>query len=65
MSFRTSCPVASSAFQLVRDALLQAESLPFSEALTARHIEQAFEAEGVSFAREEGCGNEHRSTRPL
>lgn len=58
MSFRTSGPATSSAFQLVRDSLLQAEGLPFSEALTAEHIEQAFDAEGVSFAREDGCGNE-------
>ena len=58
MSFRTSCPAASSAFQLVQDSLLQSPSLPFSDALTVQHIEQAFDAEGVSFAREGGCGNE-------
>ena len=58
MSFRTSCPMASSAFQLVRDSLLQSQSLPFSDVLTAQHIEQVFEQEGVSFAREGGCGNE-------
>jgi hypothetical protein len=50
--------MASSAFQLVRDSLLQSQSLPFSDVLTAQHIEQAFEQEGVSFAREGGCGNE-------
>ncbi|MDB5334976.1 MAG: transposase family protein [Planctomycetaceae bacterium] len=58
MSFRTSCPSTSSAFQLVRDSLLQAAGLPFSDALSAEHIEQAFQAEGVSFAREGGAGNE-------
>ncbi len=58
MSFRTSVPVTSSAFQLVRDSLLQAEGLPFSDALSSEHIEQAFQAEGVSFARAEGAGNE-------
>ena len=58
MSFRTSCSVLSSAFGLVRDSLLQAEGLPFSDALTAQHITQAFESEGISFAREDGFGNE-------
>jgi hypothetical protein len=58
LSFLASGPVTSGAFQLVRDSLLQAEGLPFSKALTAEHIEQAFDAEGVSFAREDGCGNE-------
>jgi len=57
MSFRISSPVVSSAFQLVRDSLLQTDGLPFSEALTTAHIEQAFDAEGVSFALEDGCGN--------
>lgn len=57
MSFRTSSPVVSSAFQLVRDSLLQANRLPFHEALTTAHVEQAFKAEGISFAQDDGCGN--------
>lgn len=55
MSCRTSCPSRSSAFQHVRISLLQAEGLPFSDALSVEHIEQAFQAEGVSFAREGGA----------
>ena len=55
ISFRTSCPSTSSGFQLVRDSLLQAEGLPFSDALSVEHIEQAFQAAGVSFAPEGGA----------
>ena len=49
MSFRISPPVVSSPFEVVRKSFLQADGLPFSEALTAEHIEHAFEVEGVSF----------------
>lgn len=58
MSFRTSCPVASRSFELVQRSLLQAPSLPFTEALTAEHIERAFAAEGISFGEGDGCGHE-------
>ncbi len=58
MSFRTSSPVSSSAFDLIRNSLSPAESLPFTEALTAEQIEQAFDVEGVSFAGEGNGGHE-------
>ena len=49
MSFRTSPPVASSPFGIVRRSCLQQDGLPFADALTAEQMAQAFEAEGVSF----------------
>ena len=41
-------------FQLLRQAFLQAEGLPFSEVLSEDDIEQAFEAENACFAQNEG-----------
>jgi len=41
-------------FQLVQQAFLQADGLPFSDVLSANDIQRAFQAEGVSFAQEEG-----------
>lgn len=49
MSFCTSPPVVSSSFDMVRRSFLQRPELPVSDALTSAHIEQAFQAEGVSF----------------
>lgn len=49
MSFRTSPPVSSSPFEIVRRSCLLDDGLPFADALTPEHIEQAFVAEGVSF----------------
>jgi putative transposase len=48
---RRSC---GQSFQLVHQAFLQADGLPFSDVLSANDIQQAFQAEGVSFAHEEG-----------
>jgi hypothetical protein len=45
---------ADSAFELVRQSLLQDASLPFADALTADHIQQAFDAEGVWFGEADG-----------
>lgn len=56
MSFRTSCPVASSPFELLRRSFLQADGLTFGNALNAEQIEQAFAAEGVSFGQPGGSG---------
>ena len=56
MSFRTSCPVVSSPFELLRRSFLQADGLPFGDALSADQIEQAFAAEGVSFGQPGGGG---------
>ena len=49
MSFRTSPPVASSPFDIVRRSCLQQDGRPFADALTAEQMAQACEAEGVSF----------------
>lgn len=53
MSFRTPCLFGTRAFALVRRSLLQAEGLPFADALTAEQMQQAFDAEGVSFGDED------------
>lgn len=57
MSFRTSGVVASRSFELVRQSLLQSERLPFTNALTAEHIQQACDDEGVAFGDPDGRGN--------
>lgn len=49
MSFRTSPPSTSSPFEIVRRSCLLSEDLPFADALTAEHIDEAFKAEGVNF----------------
>ena len=54
MSFRTSPAVGGSPFELVRQSLLQDESLPFADVFTAAQMQQAFDAEGVSFGDEDG-----------
>lgn len=51
MSFRTSGAVASSSFELVRRSLAQSGELPFTDTLTAEQIQQAFDAEGISFGQ--------------
>ena len=40
---------AHRAFELVRQSLLQSDGLPFADALTSAQMQQAFDAEGVSF----------------
>ena len=57
MSFTAAGSGADRSFELVRRSLLQDDSLPFAEALTADHIQQAFEAEGVSFGEADGDAN--------
>jgi len=49
MSFNPGRGGTDRSFELVRQSLLQDESLPFSDALTTEHIEEAFATEGVSF----------------
>lgn len=41
-------------FQLLRQAFLQTEGLPFSDVLGEDEIHRAFEAENVCFAQDEG-----------
>ncbi|MFN7803180.1 MAG: IS4 family transposase [Planctomycetaceae bacterium] len=54
MSFTPARGGADRSYDLVRQSLLQSDSLPFSDALTSEQIEQAFVAEGVSFG-DAGC----------
>ena len=54
MSFTPARGGADRSYDLVRQSLLQSDSLPFSDALTSEQIEQAFVAEGVSFG-DTGC----------
>jgi putative transposase len=57
MSFRTSTTISSRSFDLVRRSLAQSDPLPFTDALTAEQIQQAFDDEGIAFgqpATEEG-----------
>jgi hypothetical protein len=49
MSFTTAGGSAHRSFELVRQSLLQNDSLPFAQALTTEQIQQAFDAEGISF----------------
>lgn len=49
MSFCISPPTVSRSFDMVRRSFLQRSELPFSEALTSHHVQQAFQAEAVSF----------------
>jgi hypothetical protein len=58
MSFTPASGGADRSFVLVRQSLLQSDSLPFADALTAEQIEQAFDAEGVSFGDASGSANE-------
>ncbi len=51
MSFTRPGGSADRSFHLVRQSLLQDDSLPFSDALTDEHVEQAFEVEGISFGQ--------------
>ena len=57
MSFRAEHGGADRAFELVKQSLLQDKSLPFADALTAEHIQQAFDAEGVWFGEADGNAN--------
>ena len=49
MSFTRACGGADRSFGLVRRSLLQDDGLPFADALTPEQMQQAFDAEGVSF----------------
>lgn len=49
MSFTPTSGSTDRSFELVRQSLLQSDSLPFADALTTEQIQQAFDAEGVSF----------------
>lgn len=49
MSFTPAGGGADRSFELVRQSLLQGDGLPFADALTVEQIQQAFDAEGVSF----------------
>ena len=57
MSFTPVPGSADRSFELVRQSLLQSESLPFADALTAEQMQQAFDAEGVSFGSADGSAN--------
>lgn len=58
MSFTPTGGSADRSFDLVRQSLLQSDSLPFADALTTEQIEEAFDAEGVSFGdNEDGAIN--------
>ena len=54
MSFTPARGNADRSFELVRQSLLQSDDLPFAHALTAEQIQQAFDAEKVSFG-DAGC----------
>ena len=47
MSFTPARGDSTRSYDLIRRSLLQSDNLPFSDALTAEQIEQAFAAEGV------------------
>ena len=49
MSFTPAGRSADRSFELVRRSLLQADDLPFQDALTVEQMRQAFDAEGVAF----------------
>ena len=49
MSFTPAGGGAHRAFELVRQSLLQSDGLPFADALMSAQMQQAFDAEGVSF----------------
>lgn len=53
MSFTPAGGSADRSFELVRQSLLQSDGLTFADALTTEQIQQAFEAEGVSFGDNE------------
>ena len=62
MSFTPAGGGADSSFELVRQSLLQGDGLPFADALTAEQIQQAFDAEGVSFGETERDASETNTT---
>lgn len=53
MSFMPAAGSVDRSIELVRQSLLQRDGLPFADALTTEQIQQAFEAEGVSFGENE------------
>ena len=55
MSFTPASGSADRSFELVRQSLLQDDGLPFAHAMSAEQIQQAFDAEGVSFGDDVGC----------
>ena len=54
MSFYQGRRILPRRFRLVLSSVLQASSLPFSDILTEKEIEEAFDEEDCQFAREEG-----------
>jgi len=52
MSYQT-CPQLGQSFRLVQGAFLQADGLPFAEALSEEQIQKAFEEEDALFGQEE------------
>jgi len=54
MSFYQGRRILPRRFRLVLSSVLQASSLPFSDILTEREIEEAFDEEDCRFAQEEG-----------
>ena len=61
MSFTPAGGGADRSFELVRQSLLQGDGLPFADALTVGQIQQAFDAEGVSFG-DAGCDTSATTT---
>ncbi len=57
MSFTSAGRGADRSFEVVRRSLLLDEGLPFVDALTAEHMQQAFDAEGVWFGEADGDAN--------
>jgi putative transposase len=57
MSFTPTSVRADRSIDLVRESLLQGAGLPFADALTSEQIEQAFDAEGVSFGDDDSESN--------
>jgi hypothetical protein len=53
MSFRTSARGLHREFDLVRRSLLQAEGLPFAEALSVEQMRRAFDDEGAGFGEDD------------
>ena len=49
MAFTPAGCGANRSFELVRQSLLQGDSLPFQDALTVEQMQQAFDAEGIAF----------------
>ena len=51
-------------FELIRQSLLSADTRPFTHALSAEHIQQAFDRNGVSFGHDEDDQTDSSQDRP-